>query len=136
MIACTILATRSGPSSGAASAIRAGDLALAFGVALAGPLDVLDDPRQRRSTCQQVGEGVVHLVDQATVEGDGVEARPGHPDVGRLLLVARAVGALELDQAVSRVERPGAEVGLEDPQAEPGGPDALDHVEQRGADTR
>ena len=50
---------------------------------------------------------VVDVVDQAAEERQRVGARPGHPDVRGALLVARAVGALELDEAAARVEARG-----------------------------
>ena len=59
---------------------------------------------------------------------------PGHPDVGRLLLVPRPVGPLDLDETATFVEPPGPEVGHEDPQLVAVGMGRLDDVEQEGAD--
>lgn len=56
---------------------------------------------------------------------------PGHLDVRRLLLVARAVGALDLDQAATLVESAGAGVGLEDPQLVAVRVGRVDDVEQQ-----
>ena len=113
MIACTIRASRSSPRSGARAASRRRDLALPLGVAarLADgprpPLVVLDGAGQGDAPGEQVAQLGVDLVDQAAVERERVVAGPGHPDVGRPLLVARAVGALERAPARAGRRTPG-----------------------------
>ena len=119
--ACITAALRSfaRPGRGRPSARRSRPRARGRGPAWPGDLLVaLDGGGERDPAGQQVGQVVVDLVDLAAQVGQRVLARPDHPDVGRVLLVAAAVGGLELDQAVPAVEAAGAGVGLEDPQRE------------------
>ena len=99
MIACTIRATRSSPSSGA-RAPDGRDRALPGRVPARVGLVRLHGPGQRGPTGQQVAELVVDVVDEPPEERERLGSGPGHPDVGRPLLVGGAVGPLELDQPV------------------------------------
>ena len=65
---------------------------------------------------------------------DDASGAPGHPDVGRLLLVPGTVGALDLDEPTALVQASGAEVGLEDPQLVAVGVRGVDDVEEERAD--
>ena len=133
-IACTIRSSRSSPSSGARAPAARRSRARAR-VALGGRpcaparRGVSATRRASRSPSWSSTSSI-----SAAEERQRVGARPGHPDVGGPLLVARAVGALELDQPVPGVERAGRVVALEHPEAEAVRAPGLDQVEQRRAD--
>src|SRR4051794_41976248 len=63
--------------------------------------------------------------------GGSCGGRPREPHVGLALLVARAVGVLDLGEAAPRVEAARLRVALEGPQLEPAGAQRPGTREQR-----
>ena len=138
--ACMIRRSRSSPELGGEPGHPRDDLVLAARVAagVAGHLLELAGPRA--VSAARSGQQRRELVVDRRRSGRGSPpARPGPGQAistsGAPLLVVGAVGALELDEAVPGVEPPRARVLVSKTHSpKPVGTQALDQVEQRGAD--
>ena len=140
MIASTMRATRSAPSSGTTAATRAAISASRVGSrrSAADGLTVLHRAGQRRTAGEHVAEHEVDLVDQPAQEGQRV-ARPGHAMrmSGARSSLAAAVGALELEAARGGGRSRGPAGWTRRPTGRsPSGRMRLDQVEQRASRRR